>query len=65
VSAGERAGFWYTLRAVVWSFFGLRRHRDFNDTDQKLNPLYIVLAALLGVALLIVLLLVAVRFAVS
>jgi hypothetical protein len=60
-----RAGFWYTMKAVVWSFVGLRRDSDFNDTDAKLNPFYIVAAALIGVALFIGLLLVAVRFAVS
>ena len=65
MTAGTRAGFWYTLKAVLWSFFGLRRARDFTGDDARLNPLYIVLAALLGVACFIGLLLVAVRIAVS
>lgn len=61
----KRAGFWYTMKAVVWSFVGLRRHSDFNSTDAKLNPFYIVAAALIGVAIFIGLLILAVRFAVS
>lgn len=59
-----KATFWYTLKAVIWSFFGLRRKRDF-DTDVKINPVHIVLAGLVGVACFIGLLLMLVHFAVA
>ena len=59
-----KATFLYTLRAVFWSFFGLRRHRDF-ATDFKLNPVHIIVAGLLGAACFIGLLLVLVQIAVS
>lgn len=59
-----RASFLYTLKAVVWSFFGLRRKRDF-ATDARLNPVYIVVAGLLAVACFIALLITLVHFAVS
>lgn len=60
----EKASFWYALRAVFWSFFGLRRKRDF-ETDVRINPLHIVLAGLVGVACLIGLLIVLVKLAVA
>lgn len=45
-----KASFLYSLRAVLWSFTGLRRKRDFDTDSAKLNPVHIVIAALIGVA---------------
>lgn len=59
------ASFWYALRAVFWSFFGLRRKSDFDTDAVKLNPLHIVLAGFLGVACFIALLVTVVHFAVQ
>jgi hypothetical protein len=49
-----------TMKAVFWSFFGVRKRRDF-EADTQLNPLHVVLAALLLAALFICLLLVVVH----
>jgi len=57
--------FWYSLKAVVWSFFGLRRKSDFDNDDARLNPVHIVIAALIAVALFIGLLILAVQWAVA
>lgn len=48
-----KASFLYSLRAVLWSFTGLRRRSDFDTDSAKLNPVHIVIAALIGVACLI------------
>ncbi|MEG1113632.1 MAG: DUF2970 domain-containing protein [Janthinobacterium sp.] len=61
----EKASFLYSLRAVVWSFTGLRRKSDFDTDSAKLNPVHIVIAGLLVVACLIGVLLTVVKFAVS
>ena len=61
----EKASFLYSLRAVVWSFTGLRRKSDFDTDSVKLNPVHIVIAGLLVVACLIGVLLTVVKFAVS
>ncbi|MBY0556999.1 MAG: DUF2970 domain-containing protein [Burkholderiaceae bacterium] len=45
-----QASFLYSLKAVIWSFFGLRRKSDFDHDEVKLNPLHIIIAALLAVA---------------
>ena len=55
-----------TLAAIAWSFFGLRRKKDFDvDAEGALNPVYVIVAALLGLMAFIGLLILAVRFAVS
>lgn len=67
--AGERkpagASFWYAMKAVLWSFFGLRRRGDFDADAARLNPVHIVIAALLGVAGFVALLLAIVKYVVS
>ena len=61
----DNASFLYSLRAVFWSFFGLRRKSDFDTDSAKLNPLHIVIAALLGVAVFIGVLITIVKLVVA
>lgn len=61
----KKASFLYSMRAVIWSFFGLRRKSDFDQDEGKLNPLHIIIAALIGVVLFIGLLISIVKFVVS
>lgn len=61
----RKASFASTMKAVFWSFFGLRRKSDFDTDSAKLNPLHIVIAALLGVAVFIGLLITIVKLVVS
>jgi amino acid transporter len=42
-----------TVKAVGWSFLGIRRSSDYQDDLRKLNPLHIVAAALVGAALFV------------
>jgi hypothetical protein len=56
------ASFLYSMKAVLWSFLGLRRKSDFDQDSQKLNPVHIIIAALLGVAMFIGLLISIVKF---
>ncbi len=61
----QQASFWYSLKAVIWSFFGLRRKSDFENDAAKLNPVHVVIAGLIGVAMFIGLLVVLVKIAVA
>ena len=61
----KKASFFYTLKAVFWSFFGLRRNSDFEADAVKINPFHIVIAGLIGVACFIGLLVTIVKFAVA
>lgn len=51
-SAGKMS-FFATLGAVFWSFIGLRRRADYEKDVTGLNPVYVILAALIGVAIFI------------
>jgi hypothetical protein len=61
----KQASFMYSMRAVIWSFFGLRRKSDFDTDSARLNPLHIIIAALIGVGLFIGLLVTIVKLVVS
>lgn len=55
-----------TMVAIAWSFVGLRRTSDFDaDAAGAMNPVYVIVAALAGTAILIGTLLLAVRFALA
>jgi hypothetical protein len=61
----RKGSFWQTVKAVGWSFFGIRRGTGYEQDVQKLNPLHVVVAGLAGAALFIVLLVVLVKWVVS
>jgi Protein of unknown function (DUF2970) len=42
-----------TVKAVAWSFVGLRSGKEFEKDTQQLNPIHIVIAGFAGLALFI------------
>jgi hypothetical protein len=58
----RKARFGQTFRAVAWSFLGIRRSADHEQDVKKLNPIHVVVAAVLGAALFVVFLVVLVHF---
>jgi uncharacterized membrane protein len=42
-----------SIKTVAWSFIGIRKHSEFQNDVSKLNPLHIIVVALLGVALFV------------
>ena len=62
---GRNASFGATMKAVFWSFFGIRRRKDYEHDSANLNPLHLIIAALLGVALFIGVLVMVVKIAVA
>ena len=56
---------WRTLRAVGWSFFGVRKKSGFQDDLARLNPLHIIAVAFVAVALFVVALILLVRWVAS
>jgi hypothetical protein len=64
--AGERkAGFGATMKAVFWSFFGIRKRKDYEQDSANLNPVHVIIAGLIGAALFIGVLVVLVKVAVA
>lgn len=59
------ASFWSSMKAVFWSFFGVRKRRDYEDDAVNLNPFHVIIAALLGLAIFIGVLLFLARLAVA
>lgn len=61
----SKPSFLYSLKAVLWSFVGLRRKSDFDKDGVKLNPLHVIAAGVLAVALFIGILVTIVKLVVS
>ena len=57
----RRASFAQTMKAVFWSFFGVRKGRDHDRDMAQLNPVHVIIAGLLATALFIFVLLMIVR----
>ncbi len=58
------AGFWQTVRAVLWSFFGVRRRVDYERDAVQLNPVAVIIAGVMAAALFVAFLLVVVNLVV-
>jgi len=56
-AAARPMSFVQTVRAVAWSFFGVRRGADYEKDVARLNPVHVIIAGVIG-ALLFVLVLV-------
>ncbi len=50
---GSKSSFSQSMKAVLWSFFGVRKGRDLEADATQLNPLHVVAAALIGAAIFI------------
>ena len=49
----RRGSFVQTIKAVAWSFFGVRKGADYERDLSQLNPLHLVIAGVLGALLLV------------
>jgi hypothetical protein len=61
----RRPGFGATMKAVFWSFFGVRKRSDYEHDSAHLNPVHVIIAALIGVLLFIGILMAVVRLALA
>ncbi len=53
MTGGGKSSFARTMKAVLWSFFGVRRGRDHEADAAQLNPLHVIGAAVIVAALFI------------
>ena len=60
-----KASFGATMKAVFWSFFGIRKRSDYEKDSASLNPVHVIIAGLIGAALFVGVLIMLVRLAVS
>ena len=64
-AAARRGSFLGTVRAVGWSFFGVRRGRDLEKDVQQLNPLHVIVAGVIGAAVFVGILVLLVKWIVG
>lgn len=58
----KRSGLLATVKAVLWSFFGIRKGKDYESDAANLNPVYVIIAAIVAVAVFISILLTIIHF---
>lgn len=49
----QGGSFWRTVKAVAWSFLGIRQGRASQEDMARINPVHIVVVALVAVALFV------------
>ena len=61
----RKMSFVATMKAVFWSFFGVRRKQDYEQDAAQLNPVHVIIAGVIGAALFIAVLVMIVRLVVA
>jgi hypothetical protein len=57
----RKMSFGATLKAVFWSFFGVRKRSDYEKDAQQLNPVHVIIAGLIGALIFVVTLILIVK----
>lgn len=52
-SAQGKGSMFRTVRAVAWSFIGLRKGSEYQKDVERLNPVHIIVVGLVAVILLV------------
>jgi hypothetical protein len=61
----RKLSFWQTLRAVGWSFFGVRKSAEWEKDVGQLNPVHLIIAGLLAAVLFVVVLVLLVQWVIA
>lgn len=64
-AAQRSASFGATMKAVFWSFFGVRKRRDYESDAARLNPVHVIIAGIIGAAIFVAVLVLIVRMVVA
>ena len=64
-AAARKGSFIQTLRAVGWSFFGVRRSADYAQDVAKLNPVHVIITGVIGAAVFVLALVLLVQWVVG
>ena len=63
--AASAASFWRSVKMVAWSFLGIRKNSEYQKDLASVNPLHIILVAIVGVLIFVVGLVVMVNWVVT
>lgn len=47
-AVGRKGSFCQTIKAVAWSFFGVRKSSDYEKDITELNPVHVIIAGVLA-----------------
>lgn len=61
----RKASFLATMKAVFWSFFGVRKKSDYEHDATQLNPVHVIIAGVIGALIFIATLVVIVKIVVA
>jgi hypothetical protein len=61
----RNASFLQTVKAVLWSFFGVRKKSEYEKDAAQLNPVHVLIAGVIGAIIFIAVLLTIVHFVVA
>ena len=61
----RKMSFGATVKAVLWSFFGVRKKSGYDEDTQKLNPVHVIIAGSITAVLFVLGLLMVVKMVVA
>lgn len=61
----RKLSFAATMKAVFWSFFGVRKRSDYESDAARLNPLHVLIAGVIGAAIFVTVLILIVKMVVA
>ena len=61
----RKGSFWQTVKAVGWSFFGVRKASGYEEDVAKINPVHVIVAGVLAAVLFVLGLVVLVKWVVA
>jgi hypothetical protein len=64
-AAKRKGSFAQTLKAVAWSFFGVRKSSDYEKDVARINPIHVIVAGVLAALVFVIGLIVLVHWVVT
>jgi hypothetical protein len=64
-AARRKMSFGATMKAVFWSFFGVRKRSDYEKDAAQLNPVHVIIAGIIGALIFIAVLILIVKSVVA
>ncbi|MFZ6744893.1 DUF2970 domain-containing protein [Undibacterium sp. JH2W] len=61
----RKASFLATMKAVFWSFLGIRKKTDYEQDAAQLNPVHVIIAGIIGALIFISVLIAIVKHVVA
>ncbi|MDO9238175.1 MAG: DUF2970 domain-containing protein [Aquabacterium sp.] len=61
----RKGSFAQTLKAVAWSFFGVRKSTDYAQDVAKINPVHVIVAGVLAAFVFVIGLILLVQFVIA